>query len=141
MGSYSSLGDDYPYERNKSSVYQYRGDFSWMHGVAHFQIRRGSAGFTRPPSAIRSNWRLPRPARSPEGRTPTPIASASGSGIADLLLGAAQVQSGYVPQTICHHFYYGAYAQDVLEVATAKLTVTFGVRWSYESGEVENNNQ
>ena len=37
-GSYSGLGHDYPYERNKSSVYQYRGDFSWLRGAHTFKF-------------------------------------------------------------------------------------------------------
>ena len=139
MGSYSGLGDDYPYERNKSSVYQYRGDFSWIRGAHTFKF---GADLRLYPTSLWDPQQLGINATGsftggPNANSP---ASASGSGIADLLLGAAQVTSGYVPQTIGHHFYYGAYAQDVWR-ATQKFTVTFGLRWSYESGEVENNNQ
>ena len=139
MSSYSGLGDEYPYERNKSSVYQYRGDFSWLRGAHTFKF---GVDLRLYPTSLFDPQQLGINATGSftGGPNANAIASASGSGIADLLLGAAQVTSGYVPQTIGHHFYYGAYAQDVWK-ATQKLTVTFGLRWSYESGEVENNNQ
>jgi hypothetical protein len=137
--STGSLGDYYPYERNKSSVYQYRGDFSWLHGSHTFKF---GADLRDYPTSLYDPEQLAITATTaftggPNANSPV---SASGNSTAALLLGAAQVQSGYEPQTIGHHFYYGAYAQDVVRV-TKKLTVTFGVRWSYESGEVENSNQ
>src|SRR5262245_8563691 len=68
-----------------------------------------------------------------------PVAN-SGSGIADLLLGAAGVTSGFSPETKSHHQYLGFYAQDTARV-TSKLTVTFGLRINYETGDVEQQNQ
>jgi hypothetical protein len=137
--STGSLGDYYPYERNKSSVYQYRGDFSWLKGSHTFKFGVDLRDY---PTSLYDPEQLSITAGSTftGGPNANSIAAASGSSIASLLLGAAQVTSGYEPQTIGHHFYYGAYAQDVVRL-TKKLTVTFGVRWGYESGEVETTNQ
>ncbi len=139
IGSYSGLGDYYPYERNRSSVYQYRGDLSWLRGRHTFKFGVDLRDY---PTSLYDPEQMTINATGSftGGPNANSAASASSSGIADLLLGAAQVQSGYEPQTISYHLYYGAYAQDVLRV-TQKLTVTFGVRWSYETGEVENHNQ
>jgi hypothetical protein len=137
--STSSLGDSYPYERNKSSVYQYRGDFTWLRGSHTFKFGVDLRDY---PTSLYDPEQLAITASAnfTGGPNASSIASASGSSIASLLLGAAQVQSGYEPQTVSHHFYYGAYAQDVVKL-TKKLTVTFGLRWGLESGEVEAQNQ
>jgi len=139
IGGASGLGDYYPYERNKSSVYQYRADFSWLRGSHTFKFGVDLRDY---PTSLYDPEQLAitTTGNFTGGPNANSIASASGSGIGDLLLGAAQVQSGYEPQTIGHHFYYGAYAQDVVRL-TKNLTVTYGVRWGYESGEVETTNQ
>src|SRR5208337_1381336 len=49
------------------------------------------------------------------------------------------VSSGYEPVTRSRHYYYGAYAQDVWKL-TPKLTVTYGLRYDYETGDIENEN-
>jgi len=139
MSSYADLGPSYPYERNKSSVYQYRGDLSWMHGAHTFKFGVDLRDY---PTSLWDPEQLGVTATGaftggPNANNPV---SASGIDLASLLLGAAQVQSGYEPQTTFHHFYYGAYAQDVIRVAK-KLTVTLGVRWNYETGDIENQNQ
>jgi hypothetical protein len=50
------------------------------------------------------------------------------------------VVSGYAPPTHSHHEYYGFYAQDTARVTT-KLTLTYGLRASYETADVEDQNQ
>ena len=139
MSTYADLGPAYPYERNKSSVYQYRGDLSWMRGSHTFKFGVDLRAY---PTTLWDPEQLSVTASGaftggPNANNPV---SASGLDLASLLLGAAQVQSGYEPPTTFHHFYYGAYAQDAMRV-TRKLTVTFGVRWSYETGDIENQNQ
>ncbi len=139
MSTYADLGPAYPYERNKSSVYQYRGDLSWLHGLHTFKFGVDLRDY---PTSLWDPEQLAVTASGsftggPNANSPV---SASGLDLASLLLGAAQVQSGYEPQTTFHHFYYGAYAQDAMRIAR-KLTVTFGVRWSLETGDVEDQNQ
>ena len=73
------------------------------------------------------------------GPNTTTPSTDSGSGMAELLMGLATVTSGYEPETKSVHYYYGAYAQDTYKV-TPKLTATYGVRYSYETGDVEQNN-
>jgi hypothetical protein len=66
----------------------------------------------------------------------------SGSGVADLLLGlpdtgALTINKGYFNELASYH---ALYAQDDFRV-TGKLTVNLGVRYEYEIGERELNNQ
>jgi hypothetical protein len=74
------------------------------------------------------------------GPNPQAPAGTSGSGIADLLLGAATVSSGFAPGYIASHPYYAWYAQDAFSV-TRKLTVTYGLRYNLELPEHERKNQ
>jgi hypothetical protein len=139
LGSASGLGDAYPYERNTSSVYQYRADLSWVRGNHTFKFGVDARYY---PTSLYDPEQLSISTTGAftGGPNANAAASGSGNGIADLLYGAATVQSGYQPSTVSHHFYYGAYAQDVFRI-TKKLTMTYGVRWSYESGEVEAHNE
>jgi hypothetical protein len=135
----SSLGNNYPFEANASSVWQYAGDLTWQKGSHALKF-----GY---------DWRLyPVQLYDPQqlsvsasqnftdGPNPSNAAANSGSGVADLLLGAASVTSGYVSATHSSHYYLGFYAQDTWR-ATSRLTLTFGLRLGYESGDVENQNQ
>jgi hypothetical protein len=74
------------------------------------------------------------------GPNPQAPAGASGSGIADLLLGAATVSGGYAPAYRSVHPYYALYAQDEFR-ATSKLTLTYGLRYNLELGPTEDKNQ
>jgi Carboxypeptidase regulatory-like domain/TonB dependent receptor len=74
------------------------------------------------------------------GPNPQAPAGTSGSGIADLLLGAATVSSGYAPAYRSVHPYYALYAQDEFR-ATSKLTLTYGLRYNLELGLKEDKNQ
>jgi hypothetical protein len=135
----SGLGNNYPYEANASSVWQYAGDLSWLKGIHTFKfgydLRMYPVQLWDPQQlAINATQNFTG------GPNPNAAVSDSGSGVADLLLGAASVQSGYAPATHSRHDYAGFYAQDTARL-TPKLTVTYGLRMSYESGDVEDQNQ
>ncbi len=135
----SGLGPNYPIEFNASSVYQYAGDFSWIKGVHTFKfgfdLREYPVQLFDPQQlAISASQNFTG------GSNPSSAAANSGSGVADLLLGAASVTSGFVQATHSHRFYGGFFAQDAARV-TARLTLTFGLRVNYEAGDVENQNQ
>ncbi|HTB16207.1 MAG TPA: carboxypeptidase regulatory-like domain-containing protein [Bryobacteraceae bacterium] len=135
----SSLGNNYPFEANKSSVYQYAADLSWIKGIHTFKFGVDARHY---PVQLFDPEQLAISATSnfTGGSNPNAAVADSGSGVADLLLGAAGVQSGYEPQTNSAHNYFGFYAQDAARL-TRKLTVTFGLRVEYETGDVENKNQ
>ncbi|NUQ28870.1 MAG: TonB-dependent receptor [Acidobacteriaceae bacterium] len=74
------------------------------------------------------------------GPNPQAAAGASGSGAADLLLGAATVNSGYAAATIASHPYFAGYGQDEFHI-TPKLTLTYGLRYNLELPDQEAKNQ
>ncbi|WP_263351114.1 carboxypeptidase regulatory-like domain-containing protein [Acidicapsa acidisoli] len=139
-GSESTLGNYYPYERNYSSVYQYAADSTWEKGK---HILKFGIDLRRYPTQLWDPEQMSINAgtnftNGPNTTSPSPMAD-SGSGMAELLLGLATVTSGYEPETKSVHYYYGAYIQDTYKV-TPKLTATYGLRYSYEAGDVEENN-
>jgi hypothetical protein len=135
----SSLGNSYPFEDNESSVWQYAGDVTWMKGIHSFKFGYDLRLY---PVQLWDPQQLAINATSnfSGGPNPNSAAAASGSGIADLLLGAAGVTSGFAPETRSHRQYYGFYAQDTARI-TRSLTVTYGLRVNYETGDVEAQNQ
>jgi hypothetical protein len=135
----SGLGNNYPFEDNESSVWQYAGDLSWLKGIHTFKF---GYDFRIYPVQLYDPQQLAINATSnfTGGPNPNAAVSDSGSGIADLLLGAAGVTSGYAPETRSHHDYIGFYAQDTARI-TPKLTLTYGLRVNYETGDVEDQNQ
>ena len=139
MTRVSGLGNNYPIEFNASSVWQYAGDLSWLKGVHTFKfgydLRLYPVQLWDPQQlAINATQNFTG------GPNPSAAVADSGSGIADLLLGAASITSGYAPATHSRHGYLGFYAQDTARV-TAKLTLTYGLRVNYETGDVEDQNQ
>ena len=135
----SGLGPNYPIEFNASSVYQYAGDLSWIKGIHTFKfgfdLREYPVQLFDPQQlAISASQNFTG------GSNPSSASADSGSGVADLLLGAASVTSGYVNATHSHRFYGGFFAQDTARV-TRTLTLTYGLRLNYEAGDVENQNQ
>ena len=133
------LGNSEPYERNPNSVYQYAASVSWLKGIhmmkfgTDLRLYRDqlydpqlltvntSRTFTGGPNA-----------GSPSGTT--------GDAVAELLLGQATVTSGYAPQVNFGHQYYATYAMDTARF-THKLTVTYGLRYSYEGADSARNNE
>jgi hypothetical protein len=135
----SGLGPNYPIEFNASSVWQYAGDVTWIKGVHTFKFGYDLRVY---PVQLYDPQQLEINATQnfTGGSNPNSAAADSGSGVADLLLGAASVVSGYVNATHSHREYYGLYAQDTMR-ATRNLTLTFGLRMNYETGDVETQNQ
>jgi hypothetical protein len=133
------LGNSEPYERNPNSVYQYAASVTWVKGIhtmkfgTDLRLYRDqlydpqlltvntSRTFTGGPNA-----------GSPGGTT--------GNAIAELLLGQATVTSGYAPQVNFGHQYYAAYAEDSARVLH-NLTVTVGLRYSYEGADTARDNE
>ncbi len=135
----SGLGPNYPIEFNASSVWQYAGDVTWIKGIHTFKFGYDLRMY---PVQLYDPQQLEINATQnfTGGSNPTSALADSGSGVADLLLGAANVVSGYVNATHSHREYYGLYAQDTMRV-TRKLTLTYGLRLNYETGDVEAQNQ
>ncbi|MBI4908481.1 MAG: TonB-dependent receptor [Acidobacteria bacterium] len=66
--------------------------------------------------------------------------SASGADIADMLLGAPAVATGFIPTKLYEYITYNAlYFQDDFRI-TPKLTLNLGLRWERETGLRETNN-
>ena len=66
--------------------------------------------------------------------------SASGADVADLLLGAPNAATGFVPTKLFQSvLYHGWFVQDDFRV-NPRLTVNLGLRWEYETGLREANN-
>lgn len=140
-GSVSSLGNSYSYEQNESSVWEYAANSTWAKGLhtvkAGVDIRRYPVQLWDPQQmAVKAGTNFTNAAKS---STSTAAAPDSGSGMAELLLGLATVTSGYEPVTRSRHYYYGLYAQDIWKF-TPRLTVTYGLRYDLETGDVENEN-
>jgi hypothetical protein len=135
----SGLGNSYPFEDNESSVWQYAGDLSWLKGKHTFKF---GYDYRIYPVQLWDPQQLAINATSnfTGGPNPNSAAAASGSGVADLLLGAAGVTSGFAPETKSRRQYYGFYAQDTAQLFRG-LTITYGLRMSYETGDVEQQNQ
>ena len=74
------------------------------------------------------------------GPNPQAAVGNSGSGVADLLLGAATVSSGFAPAYHYAHPYFAFYAQDTWSV-TRRLTLTYGLRYNIELPDHEQKNQ
>jgi Carboxypeptidase regulatory-like domain len=74
------------------------------------------------------------------GPNPQAPVGNSGSGIADLPLGAATVSSGFAPGYHFGHPYFAFYAQDTWAV-TPRLTITYGLRYNLELPDRESHNQ
>ena len=138
LGGVTSLGNEYPLETNYSSVWQYAADASWGKGKHTikfgFDTRRYPVQLWDP-----DQMAISAADKFTSGPWTTTPNNDSGSGMAELLLGLATVNSGYEPITRSHHYYYGVYAQDIWKL-NPKLTVTYGLRYDLELGDIENEN-
>jgi hypothetical protein len=144
VGSYSELGNSFPYERNYSSVYQYAAAMTWVKGKHTIKygvdLRSYPTQLFDPEQMSISSGGSGIGANFTDGfTTGTTIANDSGNGVADLLLGLATVGSGYEPETQSVHYYGALYVQDEFRV-TPRLELTYGLRYNYETGDIEKNN-
>ncbi len=130
MNRAGQLGTQVALERNGSKVFQYLASSSWLTGrhmikagvdVRSFPIRLSSA----PQLTIRAANNFTG------GPNPQAALAASGSGVADILVGAATVSNGVFEPEFINHRYYGAYFQDEVRLRPS-LTLTYGVRYNLE---------
>ena len=145
VGSYSTLGNYYPFERNYSSVYQYAAAMTWVKGKHTLKygidLRAYPTQLWDPEQMTIASGGSSTGSSFTDGfkSGTTTVINDSGDGVADLLLGLATVSSGYEPETQSIHEYGAAYAQDEFRI-TPRLEVSFGLRYNYEAGDVEENN-
>ena len=127
------------YERSQNEVWQYLGSASWLRG--RHAIKAG-IDFRKYPGFLWINepMRVNAASNFTGGPNPQAAAAASGSGIADLLLGAATVSNGIVEREDYNHPYFAAFVQDEFRV-TPDLTITYGVRYNVEPSWSEAQNR
>lgn len=75
-----------------------------------------------------------------QGPNPTLSTSTAGSGLASFLLGIPGGSAAPAPSLAMQTRYYGAFVQDTYKV-TPKLTLSYGLRYEYESPRTERYNQ
>jgi Carboxypeptidase regulatory-like domain len=144
VGGYSELGNFYPFERNYSSVYQYAGAMTWVKGKHTLKygidLRSYPTQLWDPEQMSISSGGSSPDANFTDGfSSGTTVLNDSGNGVADLLLGLGTVSSGYEPETRSVHGYGAVFAQDEYRI-TPRFVVTYGLRYNYETGDVEENN-
>ncbi len=135
-GQLSTIANSEPKEQNESSVYQYQAGLTWLRSKHTFKF---GTDIRRYPIQL---WD-PQLMTVAPGRTftggPTAGSASTGNSIAELLLGLANVTSGYAPRVNFRNMQYAVYAEDTYKV-TKKLTATFGLRWGYIGAQVANGN-
>jgi hypothetical protein len=140
VGGYSSLGNEFPFEANFSSVYQYAAAMTWVKGKHTIKfgldLRRYPTQLFDPEQMSVSGGTGFTVGYTAGTTTALPD---SGNGIAELLMGLGSVSSGYEPETQSVHDYAAVYVQDQFKI-TPRLFVTYGLRYGYETGDVEKNN-
>ncbi len=144
VGSYTTLGNYYPFERNYSSVYQYAAAMTWVKGKHTLKygidLRAYPTQLWDPEQmSIASGGSSPGANFTDGFSKGTTVINDSGNGVADLLLGLATVSSGYEPETQSVHDYAAVFAQDSYSIRP-RLIVTYGLRYNYETGDIEKNN-
>lgn len=133
------LGNSEPYERNPNSVYQYAASLTWVKGIhtmkfgTDLRLYRDQLYDPQLLTVNTSRTFTGGPTANTPGGT-------TGNAIAELVLGQATVTSGYAPQVNFGHQYYAAYAEDSAKVAR-NLTVTLGLRYSYEGADTARGNE
>jgi hypothetical protein len=131
------IGNLEPLETNKSSVYQYQADLSWLKGKHVFKggadIRRYFVQHWDPQLLTLTGSRA-----LTAGPNPTATGT-TGDSIAELLLGFTPVVSGYQPLVTIRDMAYFGYGEDTYRM-TRKLTVTYGVRYGIIGSWVSDGN-
>ncbi len=134
-----TIGNSEPYERNPSSVWQYAASLSWLKGIHTFKF--GADLRLYPDQLFDPQLLTVNTSRTFTGG---PLASSpggsTGNAVAELLMGQATVTSGYAPKVNTRHQYYAFYGEDTAKL-THQLTVTYGLRYSFEGGDVSSGNE
>lgn len=139
LGGYSPLSNSPYYTVSIMRTYQYANSLTMLRGAHTLK-----AGFDWRYYTV--DWNVIYPLRiSTSGAfTGGPNAKAAaantGSGLADLLLGAAGVNYQINPHWKNSHPYYAGYFQDEWRV-NQRLTLTMGIRYNLELPSIEANNQ
>jgi hypothetical protein len=127
------------YERSQNEVWQYLGSASWLRGR---HALKAGIDFRKYPGFLWINepMRVNATSNFTGGPNPQAAAATSGSGIADLLLGAASVSNGIVEREDYNHPYFAFFVQDEFRV-TSNLTLTYGLRYNIEPSWSEKQNR
>jgi hypothetical protein len=135
----SSLGPTAGLEADAGTVLEYAAALSHLRGTHSFKY---GFDFRYYPTTLNIAPLVTVSANGNFTGGPNPQAAVgdSGSGIADLLLGAGTVSSGFAPAYHYAHPYYAFYAQDTWAV-TRRLTLTYGLRYSIELPDHEDDDQ
>lgn len=122
-GFLSTIGNSEPLETNKSSVYQYQADISWLKGKHTFKAGADLRHY------FVQHWD-PQLITITGARSLTAASSSSSTGnpIAEILLGFTPAVSGYEPLVTIRDQVYFLYGEDIYKV-TPKLTATYGLRY------------
>jgi Carboxypeptidase regulatory-like domain len=140
VGGYSSLGNEFPFEANFSSVYQYAAAMTWVKGKHTLKF---GLDWRRYPTQLWDPEQMSVSGgaglTSGFAKGTTTVLPDSGNGVAELLMGYGTVGSGYEPKTTSVHDYRAVFVQDTFKI-TPRLTATYGLRYGYETGDVETNN-
>jgi hypothetical protein len=125
-GQLGAIGNSEPLETNKSSVYQYQADITWIEGKHTFKaggdIRRYFVQHFDPQDLTLTGGKALTGGPSPSS------SNSSGNAIAELMLGFTPVVSGYEPRVTERDMVYFGYGEDTYKV-TPKLTATYGLRY------------
>jgi hypothetical protein len=135
----SSIGPEGGLEKDYGTVFEYAAAFSQLKGR---HSPKYGFDFRYFPTGLNIAQEITVTANSNFTGGPNPQAAVgnSGSGIADLLLGAGTVTSGFSPGFRYSHPYYALYAQNDYHLTT-KLTLTYGLRYNLELPDREDQNQ
>jgi hypothetical protein len=139
VGGYSGLSVGPYYNVAISRTFQYSAAVTLLRGAHTLKAGMDWRKFT-------IDWNTVNPMSISGGGSytagPNPKAATAntGSGLADLLLGAASVSYPINPQYLNSHPYYAAYFQDEWRV-NKRLTLTLGIRYNLELPSTEDKNQ
>lgn len=124
---------------NRPEAYQYRASMTFLRGKhtfktgVDFRLLAGNQNFV-PPLNISAT------ANFSAGPNPQSPGLASGHGAADVLVGAAAVAASITPFEQFRRPYLAFFFQDEYKI-NSKLTLTYGLRYSYEKPFVEHKDQ
>ncbi len=127
------------YERSQNVVWQYLGSGSWLHGRHAIKV---GVDFRKYPGFLWINQPTIINATNNFTGGPNPLAASatSGSGVADLLLGAASYSNAIVTREDYDHPYLALYLQDEFRAGPG-LTLMYGLRYNLEPSWTEAQNR